>query len=275
MELNCRRTVNVRLERVAPDLVTDELMALINTRAIVELKPEDIVVRSALVCNDQPDSYLTQFTKGALRQVAEQIVGMKVMRNHNTWASEDLPVASWIQAGVVRAPFEKSPDGKASFVRAIYYMSRLGDVHGLAARIDAGIIDEVSLSWYPVAFECSVCGKDPYGIDCQHAMGKEYGGKVAYALMPGVRSVIEASLVWKGGQYGTTIDLPGRTAEKFDTMETLMARAAQKFDPEKREARSDLDELFREFPEAADDLDELFESREARDPEDSIESLFQ
>ncbi len=186
--------------------------------------PENVFVYSALVANDQVDSYSTQFTPNALEQVARQIVGMPVMRNHSTYGAGDLPVGRWFGAEVVQR------DG-VTWVRGLFYTARMGDADAQAmdARINTGIIREVSLSWWQGAMKCSVCGQDMWSGDCPHIPGEVYDGRACVGIMDQIKEVAEASLVWKGGQYGTQIGGPeGRVDAAGEQHATLVQRIARK-----------------------------------------------
>ena len=213
----------LRGERQAPmsraaAQVSDEDMGLINVYALRALSPEDVIVREALVCNDQPDSYDTQFTRAALDQVARMLPGSPVLRNHSTFGADDLPVGIWFSART------EERDG-VYWVIARFYMIREPLTESIAARMDGGVVREVSVSWWMdrSALSCSICGNFPFADACTHTPGDTYGGRKCVTVMNAVESVEEASLVWKGGQYGTAI-LAGEQEQRV----SLMARLARK-----------------------------------------------
>lgn len=278
MTLVARRTAKL----IRDASIADQMATLINQRALREITPDEYILRSAVICNDQVDYYLTQFTLEALKKIASLMPGKKLMRNHNTWESEDLPVGTWLDARVVK-------ERGVNNVVATFFMMKAGDTDGLIPRIDAGHIDEMSLSWYPLGNCCSICGNSLSSMDCEHAPGKEYSGKMCVMSMPDLRDVIECSLVWKGGQKGTTIAMP-RTfdGEELEELDAAMKRFATKGLPAEpgldeleqllRSGNADPDEieaLLRNDAGAStaadeDDLARLFE-REEEDP--GIESL--
>ena len=185
------------------------------------LTDADVRVYTALVANDQPDSYFTQFTPNALAQVARGILGMPVLRNHSSYGSGDLPVGRWFAADCIQR------DG-VNWARCQFYTAAAGDPEAdmLDARIQAGIIREVSLSWWQGAMKCSICGQDMWGGECPHIPGESYDGRTCIGIMDSIREVAEASLVWKGGQYGTQIDTAART--EGSQRITLVQRIAAK-----------------------------------------------
>lgn len=207
-----------RAGRLAPSgTISDEDLALINHYALRALSREDVIVRSALVANDQVDSYFTRFSKGALDLIAQMLPGTPVMRNHGTWSSDDLPVGIWFRSDV------EERDG-ANWVRGWFYMVREPLTDSIGARMDGGVIREVSLSWMMRAIDvkCSICGRNEMDPLCDHVPGLDYNGALCVWDMTNVRSVEEASLVWKGGQYGTKIEMPDGSEKRI----TLMQRSA-------------------------------------------------
>lgn len=210
----------VRMQ-AAPSLASEDFLAVINREAPVAQSASSVYIRSALVCNDQPDSYFTQFTPDALRQIAPLLIGKPVLRNHQGYDSEDLPVGKWIDASVVVR------EG-VTWVRGTFFMVQEPQSDILVRRIDAGIIDEVSISWYIGELRCSICDQNPYGemSTCTHCPGMTYDGRVCIDIMPSVREVCEASLVWKGGQYGTDLELPEGSGERGMLMKRMAARRA-------------------------------------------------
>jgi len=188
------------IERQTQATVSDEDMALINVYALRTLTPADVIVREALVCNDLPDAYDTQFMRYALEQVSQMLPGAPLLRNHATFTAEDLPVGIWYRAACEQRD-------EALWTRAAFYMVREPLTESIAMRMDGGVVREVSLSWWMArnAMTCSVCGKQMFGEQCSHIPGEAYGDRTCVVQMQKIEGVDEASLVWKGGQYGTAI----------------------------------------------------------------------
>lgn len=262
-----QRRVRLTLETRAAS-PSEDTMAAINRYTLRTLEPADVITFSALIANDQVDSYSTQFTRGALEQIAALLPGNKVMRNHSAWLAIDMPVGVWYASGTL----ERAGIGWA---RGDFYMPRDDETETLASRIQAGAIDEVSLAWYLDAMVCSICQRDMLDEDsgCPHVPGVAYSGRVAVGIMPTIRSVDEASLVWKGGQYGTTImdpdgdqdqepdadDVPAPGTRRTIHRHTLMHRMAAKRAAHQKSGRdrapAGLDELFAPVPgPSLDDL---------------------
>ena len=207
------------IERPTQQEVSAADMDLINVFALRALAPDDVIVREALVCNDLPDAYDTQFARYALDQVSQMLPGAPLLRNHATFTADDLPVGVWY-----RAALEQRDD--ALWTRAAFYMVREPLTESIATRMDGGVVREVSLSWWMArnAMTCSICGKAMFGEQCTHVPGEAYGDRTCIVVMQKIEGVDEASLVWKGGQYGTAI----LDAQGQERGETLGARIAAK-----------------------------------------------
>ena len=163
----------------------------------VTLGPDEIYVASALVCNDLVDHYSTQFTDRALTQIAELIPGVNVMRNHNEYSSDDLPIARAFAAERV-----KLPDG--NYVRSRFYWER-GTACGdeMAKKIRLGIWRETSLSWWMRSFTNSIDG-EPFD-ESPYYPGQEFEGVTVIGIMDDVVEVNEWSIVARGGQKNTSM----------------------------------------------------------------------
>lgn len=117
----------------------------------------------------------------------------------------------------------------------------------LAARIAAGVLREVSLSWYQDGMTCSVCGMDMWGKNCPHIPGEQYESGTCVGIMEHIKCVEEASLVWKGGQYGTEVEPVGRDMPVQRA--SLVQRIASKRSARPASAgESDLQRWFRDDP---------------------------
>lgn len=163
---------------------------------------EDVHVRSALVCNDQVDHYSTRFTVEALGQIVALINGdpngVNLMRNHNEYGSDDLPIGRLFRAELVQM------DG-VTHVRAWFYWERgTEDGDEMARKIALGIWREVSISWWMSSFTNSVDGK-PFE-ESPYYPGQELpGGTIVVGIMSGIEEINEVSIVARGGQKDTSI----------------------------------------------------------------------
>lgn len=214
------KRMSVGLRRQLGEVSSDSL-ARISQMTLRPVTAEDVAVYTISVCNDRPDHFNTQFRRKALDSVARLIIGKGLFRNHQLWESGDLAIGRCFDARVVN-------DAGITTVEADTYIPRCSELDGIIARMDLQVIHEVSLQWWSYPVECSICGRSPYDVDCSHAMGKDYDGKLAVGEIPDVHDVVEYSLVWKGGQVNTKIE-GKRSADTSDQdLGELMMRCADK-----------------------------------------------
>lgn len=204
-------------ERVA-GTVPDELLALVNRyrpQGEPELTQDSVYIRSAMVCNDMVDHYSTRFTAGALRQIVMLIPGVNLMRNHNEYQSDDLPVGRFIAGELVNV------DGQEYVKGWFYYLK--GDEFGdkMERHIASGIWREVSISWWMESYTCDVDGK-PVSESSYWPGQVLTDGRVVIGIMDQVVEVNEVSLVSRGGQKNTSIG-PARDKGVPDALELVLA----------------------------------------------------
>jgi len=181
---------------------------------------DDVYVASALVCNDMVDNYSTRFTDAALGQIATLLPGANVMRNHNEYGSDDLPVARCFAADRLAGP-----DG-AQYVRAKFYWER-GTACGdeMAKKFSLGLWREVSLSWWMSSFTNSIDGQ-PFD-ESPYYPGQELAdGQTVVGIMDDVVEVNEFSLVARGGQVNTSVN-PASRKDRDDVLELVQAARAR------------------------------------------------
>ncbi len=172
----------------------DVNMELVNEFSQVPLKRDEVYIRSMYLCNDMIDAYASRFTVEALEEITRLVVGESVLKGHQ---HSSLPIARFFKAEVV----EKDDH---NWVRAWFYW--LKDTEGaldLARNIDGGVYREVSISWRYKTAACNICHEDIR--KCPHIPGDYYSGELCFYEMSEIQEVLEGSLVFKGGQIGTSI----------------------------------------------------------------------
>lgn len=169
----------------------------INGLAAREVDPAEYTIRGMNLCNGRRDYYNSRFSRSALQEVAELLPGAPVMRSHNY---DGLPVGTFIEGKVVKQ------DG-VDTVQALYYMPNDDEGSRLRTRIDLGIQREVSIGWRCMGAQCSVCNEHIYA--CPHIPGDIYRGKgICEFEFSGITNVLEGSMVFRGGQKGTSTFIP-------------------------------------------------------------------
>lgn len=179
--------------------VNEEDMKLIHRFAPGRLDPNQVYTRSMYLCSTQPClSDGCQFTRNALEEICERIVGLSVLTGHDR---SSLPLARFYKAAVVQQGGCESGE-PVFFVRAWFYWLR--DTTGakdLLLNIDGGIYREASLAWRFDSWRCSVC-QAPNG-SCGHRVGSLYNGTRCFRLIDRITEVLEGSLVYKSADRNT------------------------------------------------------------------------
>ena len=216
-----RKRASARFDAVTETTATDTHLALIN-RLIPEgfdrATAEDVHVRSALACNDQVDHYSTRFTLEALQEIVALIngsdTGINLMRNHNEYGSDDLPIGRLFAAELVTI-------GSVNHVRVWFYWERgTEDGDEMARKIALAIWREVSISWWMRSFTNSIDGK-PFDESPYYPGQTLADGQVVIGIMSGIEEVNELSIVPRGGQKSTAIQ-PARAADAESDVEGLV-----------------------------------------------------
>ncbi len=243
------------------DNVSEEDLARINRLSRVPLKGEDVYVRSMYLCSDRlcPTDW-GRFTRTALSQISDLVVGRAVLRGHDR---SSLPLARFFSADVVKrdggsapglkeaAPERNEPVQEGAepaegpvqalgevneitrepteWVRAWFYWLRgTTGAEDLRLNIDGGVYREVSISWRYRQARCSVCGDDIRR--CGHTPGRLYLGKRCFFEVDEVLDVLEGSFVYRGAEGDAAIarerDVQELVFEADDSIEDVEDRTA-------------------------------------------------
>lgn len=215
------REIRATMEVSGGGEATAEQMARINATLPEDAAPleaSDVYVRRAMVCNDMVDHYATKFTSRALEQISGMLAGPPLMRNHNRYGSEDLPVGRFFWGEQVRRR-------DATYVAGdFYWPARVRNAADMAEMIDTCVWREVSLAWYMRSFTNSIDGK-PFDQSPYYPGQVLADGTMVVGIMDDIESVEEVSLVWKGGQKDTSIG--AASAKGVDVLE-LVERAKKR-----------------------------------------------
>jgi len=131
---------------------------LINRYAARELSPEDVYVFDVALCNNDVDRDMERFTDESLRALAEMFVGKTGIRDH--FASADNQCARLYKTWVETDPERLTALGGAyKQLMGSAYMVRDAGTNNLIAKIEGGILKEVSVSCSIGRVGCSICGE--------------------------------------------------------------------------------------------------------------------
>jgi len=217
-----KRIGSAKLERRSMEATADDLAAIATQVPEGWAAPTvaDVYVASALVCNDLVDHYSTRFTREALAEIVALLPGTNVMRNHNEYGTDDLPIGRCYAAELV-----EMPDGV--YVRAHFYWERgtaAGDA--MAKKVSLGIWREVSLSWWMRSFTNSIDGK-PFDESPYYAGQELADGQTVIGIMSDIVELNEFSVVARGGQKNTSINPGERKVDTEDVMQVIAASRAR------------------------------------------------
>lgn len=152
----------------------------------------------ALLIDLKPTTFNTKFKPSALQQVSDKIntQGLPLLLIHN---SDKLPIGAWYESAVENS----------EVITKFFIPKEIKEYEDVKVRIEAGILDSVSIGFNADVHECSICGNDIQDFNaCSHIPGKNYeikdpatgtslGDEVCYVMLDGIRAS-EASLVHSG-----------------------------------------------------------------------------
>ncbi|MBC8204800.1 hypothetical protein ISS30_01715 [bacterium] len=168
---------------------------------LVELTPEDIHIRKVRLAGDFIDEYGGCFRSEDLAKLLKMTAGAPLLIGHR---KDTVGVARFFDGSV-----EKFGNGNY-IIPKFYWLKAHSQAEDLRIQIDGGIICEASISFVYTRPTCSVCGEDIRA--CPHSVGKLYMGSTesCFYYYDGLKRVNEGSLVYRGAEPGTGIELTAR-----------------------------------------------------------------
>lgn len=198
---------------------TAEQLAKINAlpQVLRALTADDVLVRGMWLMNTLPMHNFLQFAPEVPALAAPMCIGKPVLRNHDTYTSDALPVGRIFDAHTVSRG-EGDP-----WLAVDFFMLNNQSGREFADSIDGGLVAENSPTILYDSLRCSICGADD--LRCEHAPGKDYDGRICTMVMSGLVDVLEASFAWAGMQRDTGFYLAaGHSIKATDTLELLEQR---------------------------------------------------
>lgn len=185
--------------------MTSELSQLIKDRVGPDVDTSGLAVFEAISLNTKPlpgkngsiheGATITSLT---LQQMADHINGGK----HLPLISDHMLVGE-PHGRVFSARTMYGKNGEVE-LRTLFYLD--GTENRIVAKLNAGSLDEVSVSFMPTEFDCSACGWDYFSPDASFenlldrtcANGHVIGENGVHAVLNGLADFIEVSLVARG-----------------------------------------------------------------------------
>jgi len=167
-----------------------------------ELTADDVLIRPMRMVGTKVTSIFTKFEKEDLEKMVGQVPGKALLIGHNY---EMAPIGTFFAAKVVE-------DGGEHWIDGWFYVLNDEEGRKLVEKIDKGIYNEASITWFYDKAICSICGGDYFGLEpnedgeyCPHMRGFEYDGEVCYIRTTGNLKFVEASIVYKGAHPDTKV----------------------------------------------------------------------
>ncbi|MBR5773894.1 MAG: hypothetical protein IKY44_03480 [Clostridia bacterium] len=188
-EIFCSKGIDV-----CPSDVSVQDMELINALSRRKLSQEEVYTFNVVLCDNEIDRDMEQFSPAALEELAGMFVGKTGIFDHSMKSRDQT-------ARIFKARTEVVEGSKNSlgepYVRLVAgaYMPRTEKNAPIIAEIDAGILKEVSVGCSVSQITCSVCGADVRKSPCSHLKGVIYGGKSCYHVLSRPRDAYEWSFV--------------------------------------------------------------------------------
>ena len=174
-------------------LSADELEK-INSYSRKKLTADEVYCFSINLCDNDIDRDGECFSDEALESLAKLFVGKTAVLDHMAKSSNQ--VARTYEAKVLEIKGKTNSMGKPyKVLRAKAYMPRTEKNKAFIEEIEAGIKKEVSISCSARKKTCSICSKHAGSFECKHIPGREYGGKMCYAVLDDISDAYEWSFV--------------------------------------------------------------------------------
>lgn len=180
---------------------------LINQYSLKELKPEDVMCFSLVLCDNEVDRDNEKFTQASLETLAKMFVGKTGIKDHS-WAMRN-QVARLYRVELHKTKEKNSLGEPLMQLMGSAYMLRTPENESLINSIEGGIVKEVSVGFGIRKLTCSICGEELKrswweSTKCKndHIKGKTYDGSTCIGLMEDPTDAYEFSFVAVPAQRG-------------------------------------------------------------------------
>lgn len=180
---------------------------LINQYSLKELKPEDVMCFSLVLCDNEVDRDHEKFPVKSLETLAKMFVGKTGIKDHS-WEMKN-QVARLYRVELEKTAEENSLGEQLVQLRGSAYMLRTPENESLINSIEGGIVKEVSVGFGIRKLTCSICGEQmkrswwsPTMCKNEHIKGNDYEGTVCIGLMEDPSDAYEFSFVAVPSQRG-------------------------------------------------------------------------
>ena len=182
-------------------------IGLINQYALKELKPEDVMCFSLVLCDNEVDRDMEQFSVKSLEALSKMFVGKTGIKNHS-WDTRS-QVARLYRVELQKTAERTSTGEQLVQLMGSAYMLRTEENKALITDIEGGIVKEVSVGFSIRKLACSICGEqmkrswwEPTKCKNEHIKGKDYEGRTCVGMMEDPADAYEFSFVAVPSQRG-------------------------------------------------------------------------
>lgn len=180
---------------------------LINRYSLKELKPEDVMCFSLVLCDNEVDRDNEKFPVQSLETLAKMFVGKTGVKDH-AWSMKN-QVARLYRVELQKTAEKNSLGEPLMQLMGSAYMLRTPENESLINSIEGGIVKEVSVGFGIKKLTCSICGEqlkrswwEPTKCKNDHIKGQTFDGKTCIGLMEDPTDAYEFSFVAVPAQRG-------------------------------------------------------------------------
>ena len=182
-------------------------IGLINQYALKELKPEDVMCFSLVLCDNEVDRDMERFPVKSLETLAKLFVGRTGIKNHS-WSTQS-QVARLYRVELQHTDKKTTTGEQLVQLTGSAYMLRTPENKSLITDIEGGIVKEVSVGFGIRKLACSICGEqmkrswwEPTKCKNDHIKGQTYDGSPCIGMMEEPTDAYEFSFVAVPSQRG-------------------------------------------------------------------------
>lgn len=179
---------------------------LINQYTLTPLDPDGVFVFSVILCDNDIDRDLEQFTDKTLKGFRNLFVGKTVITDH--YRSAENQFARLYHVELVGTGKKNAVGQPLKQLRGSAYVPRTEDTEETIKKIEAGILKEVSVGCRVGKAACSICGEDVrWWGECKegHQKGQMYDGQLCYTKLEDAIDAYECSFVAVPAQRGAGV----------------------------------------------------------------------
>lgn len=166
-----------------------------------DIAPERIFTFPVLAIDTAPTRNMVQYSAESQKASVKAWIGKTFLFNSNgqadtgSGADHRLAAASQV-ARIYRSQLVKTPAGETGTLVWVYTVRGVSEsIDEFIAKIEAGILREVSIHVMVQSVDCSICGKSMQDCEAGHMPGMKYGRELCVMVTNGPLEPIELSSV--------------------------------------------------------------------------------